>query len=37
MIRLLSMKEFRVLFPYADIRSEKVGPFIKSLIAVRAS
>jgi hypothetical protein len=34
-IRLLSMHEFRLLFADAEIRAEKVGPLIKSMIAVR--
>ena len=34
-IRLLSIREFRCLFPDGKIRREKVGPLVKSLIAVR--
>lgn len=33
--RLTSMREFRLLFPKADILTEKVGPFTKSMVAVR--
>ena len=34
-IRLLSIREYRLLFADAEIRYEKVGPLIKSLIAVK--
>lgn len=34
-IRLLSMGEFRLLFSDGEIRMEKIGPFIKSMMAVR--
>ena len=34
-IRLLTVAEMQSLFPDADVRSERIGPFIKSLIAVR--
>jgi hypothetical protein len=34
-IRLLSIREYRLLFADAEIRYEKVGPLVKSLIAVR--
>jgi hypothetical protein len=34
-IRLLSLREFRGLFQDGQIRQERVGPFVKSLIAVR--
>jgi hypothetical protein len=34
-IRLLSRREFRNLFEDAEIRFEKIGPLIKSMIAVR--
>ncbi|HEY3838129.1 MAG TPA: class I SAM-dependent methyltransferase [Bryobacteraceae bacterium] len=33
--RLLSLKEFRMLFPDSQIVLERIGPFIKSMIAVR--
>jgi hypothetical protein len=33
--RLLSLKEFRLLFPEGQIVLERVGPFVKSMIAVR--
>lgn len=36
-IRLLTLAEMRNLFPDADLRREKIGPFVKSLIAVRRS
>jgi hypothetical protein len=34
-IRLISIRELRWLFPEAQIYKEKLGPFIKSLIAIR--
>ena len=34
-IRLLSLREFRLLFPDAEIRYERIGPFLKSITAVR--
>jgi len=34
-IRLLSARELRGLFPDGEIRLEKIGPLVKSLIAVR--
>ncbi|MBV8896672.1 MAG: class I SAM-dependent methyltransferase [Acidobacteriaceae bacterium] len=34
-IRLLTVAEMQSLFPDADVRSERMGPFVKSLIAVR--
>ena len=34
-IRLLSCREYHELFPDANIRREKIGPLVKSLIAVR--
>ncbi len=34
-IRLLSIREFRLLFPDGEILMEKVGPLLKSMIAVR--
>jgi len=34
-IRLLSLREFRSLFPDAEIRLERIGPLVKSMIAVR--
>jgi hypothetical protein len=34
-VRLLNLYEVRRLFPDAEIRREKIGPFTKSLIAVR--
>ena len=34
-IRLISVRELRELFPDGSIRFERIGPFIKSLIAVR--
>lgn len=34
-IRLLSLREFRLLFPDAEVRMEKIGPLIKSMMAVR--
>lgn len=33
-IRLISLREFRMLFPGAKILKERVGPLIKSIIAV---
>ncbi len=35
-IRLLTISEMRRLFPGAEIRKERIGPLIKSLMAVRA-
>lgn len=34
-IRLLSLREFRLLFGDAEILMEKIGPLVKSMIAVR--
>jgi ubiquinone/menaquinone biosynthesis C-methylase UbiE len=34
-IRLISLKEFHLLFPDGEISRERVGPFIKSMIAIR--
>jgi hypothetical protein len=34
-IRLLNTHEMQLLFPDAEVRKEKIGPFIKSLLAVR--
>jgi hypothetical protein len=34
--RLISLREFRLLFPDGQIRLERVGPFLKSMIAVKA-
>ena len=34
-IRLLTLYEYRALFPDAEIHKEKFGPFIKSIMAVR--
>jgi len=34
-VRLLNAREMRCLFPDAELRREKLGPLIKSLIAVR--
>ncbi len=34
-IRLLSCREYHELFPDGNIRREKIGPLVKSLIAVR--
>ena|SRR5436190_7389538 len=34
-IRLLTAREFALLFPNADIRAERVGPFVKSFTAIR--
>ena len=36
-IRLLSGKEMQLLFPDAAVEHETVGPFVKSLIAIRRS
>ena len=36
-IRLLSIRELQLLFRDAEIRCEKIGPFVKSLIAIRAA
>jgi hypothetical protein len=33
--RLISLREFRLLFPDGQVRLERVGPFIKSMIAVK--
>ena len=33
--RLLSLREFHLLFPHAEMLTEKVGPMIKSFTAVR--
>jgi len=35
--RLLSIRELRSLFPDAEVRFERIGPLVKSLIAVRAA
>jgi len=34
-VRLLSLREYRALFPDAIIRREKIGPLVKSLVAIR--
>jgi len=34
-IRLLTAREFALLFPDGDIRTERVGPLVKSFTAVR--
>ena len=36
-IRLMSQKEFRMLFPDGQLRLEKIGPFTKSMIAWKTS
>jgi hypothetical protein len=33
-IRLLSAGEMRQLFPEAEIRFEKIGPLVKSIVAM---
>lgn len=34
-IRLLSVREFRLMFPDGEVHFEKIGPLTKSLIAIR--